>query len=150
MFLQGNFIYMKFNFRKKRSRRPYCQYSETEAHQSFVSRGIELYLKYGCGTPSEMIYHRRNTMYYLWLNHRHRIDQWHHETDPHVDIKWSSVWDLHTEWIGSAWYLYLLKFLRIMSLRLSWPPYNNHHSMTSLCRDIPLRHQRVNGHILHI
>ena len=64
MFLQGNLIYMKFNFRKKRSRRPYCQYSETEAHQSFVSRGIELYLKYGCGTPSEMIYHRRNSMYY--------------------------------------------------------------------------------------
>jgi hypothetical protein len=29
-------------------------------------------------------------------------------------------------------------------------PYNSHHSMTFLYRDIPLRHPRVNGHILRI
>jgi hypothetical protein len=74
-----------------------CQYSETEAHKFFVSHGIELYMKYGCGTPSEMICHWRNYMYYLCMNHRRRMDQWHKENDPRVDIKWNSAWDLHNE-----------------------------------------------------
>jgi hypothetical protein len=81
---------VKLGFRK-RSRRPVCQYSETEAH------GTELYLKYGCGIPSEMIYWAKDSMCYVCLNHRYRIDRWQQETYPHLDIKWNSVWDLHNE-----------------------------------------------------
>ena len=88
---------MKLGFRKNRSRRPVCQYSETEAHRYFVSHGTELYLKYGCGTPSEMICRAGDTMCYACLNHRYRIGRWQQETYPHLDIKWNSVWDLYNE-----------------------------------------------------
>jgi hypothetical protein len=88
---------MNLGFRKKRSPRPVCQYSVTEAHKYFVSHGTELYLKYGCGTPSEMICWAKDAMCYVCLNHRYRIDEWQQETYPHLDIKWNSVWDLHNE-----------------------------------------------------
>lgn len=75
---------MKPFFRKKLFPRPLCQYSETEAHRYFVSRGIELDSKYGCGTKSEMncrvretmYYGVRETMYYVCLNHRYRMVEW--------------------------------------------------------------------------
>jgi hypothetical protein len=94
---------MKPFFRKKLFPRPLCQYSETEAHRYFVSRGIELDSKYGCGTKSEMncrvretmCYGVRETMYYVCLNHRYRMVEWQQETNPNLDIKWNSVWDLH-------------------------------------------------------
>jgi hypothetical protein len=104
---------MKSIFRKKLFPRPVCQYSETEAHRYFVSRGIELDSKYGCGTRSEMnclvretmyygvretmYYGVRETMYYVCLNHRYRMVEWQQQTNPNLGIKWNSVWDLHNE-----------------------------------------------------
>ena len=88
---------MKLGLRKKHSRRPVCQYSQTEAHKYFVSRDTELYLIYGCGIPSEMVCRTRDYMCYVCLNHRNRINQWQQETYPRLDIKWNSVWDLHNE-----------------------------------------------------
>jgi hypothetical protein len=89
--------HLKSTYRKKLLPRPVCQYSETEAHRYFVSRGIELDSKYGCGTKSEMNCRVRETMYYVCLNHRHRMVEWQEETNPNLDIKWNSVWDLHCE-----------------------------------------------------
>ncbi len=89
--------HLKSTYRKKLLPRPVCQYSETEAHRYFVSRGIELDSKYGCGTKSEMNCLVRETKYYVCLNHRHRMVEWQLETNPNLNIKWNSVWDLHTE-----------------------------------------------------
>jgi hypothetical protein len=86
-----------FNIRKKHSPRPYCQYSDTEAHRYYVSRGTELFLKYGCGTMSEMVCRARDYMCYVCLNHHYRIDQWQQETYLSLKVKWNSVWDLHNE-----------------------------------------------------
>ena len=80
---------MKPIFRKKLFPRPVCQYSETEAHRYFVSRGIELDSKYGCGTKSEMNCLVRETMdygvremYYVCLNHRYRMVEWSRKLIP--------------------------------------------------------------------
>lgn len=88
---------MKFFHRMKPPSRSICQYSETEIHKYFVSKGSELYLSYGCNTKSEMVCLLKEKMYYLCMIHYKRLIQWQQETSPDLDLKCNSVWDLHNE-----------------------------------------------------
>jgi hypothetical protein len=88
---------MKFFSRSKAPPRPVCQYSETEAHKYFVAKNTELYLRYGCSSKSEMMCVIKERMYYICMVHQKRLIQWYQETNPRLDLKCNSVWDLHRE-----------------------------------------------------
>jgi hypothetical protein len=77
--------------------RPICQYSETEIHEYFVSKGTELYLSYGCSLKSEIVCMIKEKMCYLCMIHYKRLIQWQQETSPDLDLKCNSVFDLHQE-----------------------------------------------------
>ena len=70
-----------------------CSYSKTVAHQYFVSRKTELYLKYGCSINGILECWIGEGMYPLCYHHHQRVVQWNKETNPDTDLKCHSVWD---------------------------------------------------------
>ena len=75
-----------------------CSYSMTAAHQYFVSRKTELYLKYGCSINGILACRIGEDMYPLCYHHHQRVVQWNRETDPDTDLKCHSIWDIN--WKG--------------------------------------------------
>jgi hypothetical protein len=71
-----------------------CSYSKTAAHQYFVSRKTELYLKYGCSINGILECWIGEGMYPLCYHHHQRVVQWNKETNPDTDLKCHSVWDI--------------------------------------------------------
>ena len=74
-----------------------CSYSKTAAHQYFVSRKTELYLKYGCNLDGLLVCWIGKAMYFLCYHHHQRVIQWNEETDPNTDLTCHSVWDINWE-----------------------------------------------------
>ena len=68
-----------------------CSCSKTAAHQYFVSRKTELYLKYGCNINGILECRIGEGMYPLCYHHHQRVVQWNKETNPDTDLKCHSV-----------------------------------------------------------
>ena len=71
-----------------------CSYSKTAAHQYFVSRKTELYLKYGCSIDGILVCWIGEGMYPLCYHHHQRVVQWNKEINPDTDLKCQSIWDI--------------------------------------------------------
>ena len=72
-----------------------CSYSKTAAHQYFVSRKTELYLKYGCNLDGLLVCWIGKDMYFLCYHHHQGVIQWNEETNPNTDLRCHSVWDIN-------------------------------------------------------
>ena len=71
-----------------------CSYSKTVAHQYFVDRKTELYLKYGCNLDGLLVCWIGQDMYFLCYHHQ-RVIQWNEETNPDTHLTCHSVWDIN-------------------------------------------------------
>lgn len=76
---------------------PTCRYSETEAHKYFVSKGTELYLKYGCNLNGLIVCFIGEKMFPLCYQHHQAVIQWHGEKEANRKMECRSVWDFKWE-----------------------------------------------------
>ncbi len=95
---------MKFFHKIKPTPRPICQYSETEIHKYFVSKGTELYLSYGCSLKSEIVCMIKEKMCYLCMIHYKRLIQWQQETSPDLDLKIEMSVRIYGSWCIQRYY----------------------------------------------
>lgn len=68
-----------------------------EAHKYFVSKGTELYLKYGCNLNGLVVCFIGGKMFPLCYQHRQAVIQWYKETEPNGKMECRSVWDFNWE-----------------------------------------------------
>jgi hypothetical protein len=68
-----------------------------EAHKYFVSKGTELYLKYGCNLNGLVVCFIDEKMFPLCYQHHQAVIQWHEETEPNEKMECRSVWDFKWE-----------------------------------------------------